>query len=118
MSTPEEAELALVRQAISCNVTGSCEWDDRAARRLRAQPPLPGLRPEGIRTLLIGFIAAGGEVRQVEETREEYRHARFYYKAVVPVDGLRHGLFVEVVLDDDDPELPSVRIVNAHEQRR
>jgi hypothetical protein len=79
---------------------------------------LPGLTPEGIRTLLIDFVAGGGEVRQVEETREEYRHARFYYKVIVPLDGLRHGLFVEVVLDDDDPKLPSVRIVNTHEQRR
>jgi hypothetical protein len=54
----------------------------------------------------------------VEETRPEYEDRPFYYKAIIPVPEFRHGLFVEIVLDDDDPDLPTVRLVNAHEQKR
>ena len=57
-------------------------------------------------------------MQQVPETRPDYSDRRFYYKAVLPVSEFRHGLFVEIVLDDDDAELPAVRLVNAHEQKR
>ncbi len=115
---PAEVELALLAIR-SCHVTGCCEWDEKAARRLRGQPPLPGLTPEGIRDLLYDFVAnQGGEVIQMQETRPEYNDRPFFYKVIVPVQGLRHGLFVEIVLDDDDPDVPAVRIVNAHEQRQ
>ena len=50
------------------------------------------------------------------EKRPEYDDRRFYYRAIIPVVGLPRGLFVEIILDDDDAELPCVRIVNAHEQ--
>src|SRR5262245_54946634 len=108
----DPAELDLVRLAIrcGCTTTGCCEWDDRAARRFRQSPPLPSLTAEGVKALLTDFVGRmGGEVVQVEETRPEYNDRPFYYKVVIPVDGLRHGLFVEVVLDDDDPDLPAVR---------
>jgi hypothetical protein len=33
------------------------------------------------------------------ETREDYRDDfRFYYKVILPVDGFRHGVFVEMRL--------------------
>ena len=48
-------ELALVVKAIRCRVTGCCEWEDRAARRLRGDPGLQGLTPEGIVEALIDF---------------------------------------------------------------
>lgn len=117
MGEPKDpAELDLVRRAISLgHITGCCEWDDKAARRLRRQPPLPGLTPEGIKELLVAFVAHQmDKVVQVEEKRSEYRERPFYYKVSVPIEGLAHGLFVEIVLDDEDPELPVVRIVNAH----
>jgi hypothetical protein len=120
MAAPKDpAEHQLVVKAITCNVGGCCEWDEKAARRVRSQPPWPGLTPEGIKELLIDGVANQGvEVIQVEEKRDDYKDRPFYYKAIVPVKELRHGLFVEFVLDDDDPELPVVRIVNAHEQNR
>lgn len=121
MKAPKDpAEHALVILAITCGVTGCCEWDEKAARRFRSGPPLEGLAPAGVRQLLIEHVRdeGPGVVTQVEETRPEYSDRRFYYKVIVPVAELRHGLFVEVVLDDDDPELPTVRIVNSHEQTR
>ena len=117
MSDP--AELALVVTAITCRVTGSCEWDDRAARRVRTDPDLKDFTPDGIKALLEEFVANhGGKLQQVVETRPEYSDRRFYYKAIIPVPEFKSGLFVEIVLDDDDPELPAVRLVNAHEQTR
>ncbi len=119
MAAPKDpAEHALVSKAITCRVRGCCEWDDKEAHRVRSSPPLPGLTPEGIREELIHYVCAGGEVVQVDEKRPERDDRPFYYKVIVPMEGLRHGLFVEIVLDDDDAELPSVRLVNAHEQRR
>src|SRR5262245_20416309 len=119
MATPMDLkEHALVVLAISCGVGGCCEWDEKAAQRFRASPPLVGLTPEGARELLIDHVNNGGVIVQVVEHRPEYDDRPFYYKAIVPVAGLRHGLFIEIVLDDDDPDVPAVRIVNCHEQIR
>ena len=119
MRKPKDpAELKLVRRAISLDVRGCCEWDEAAARRLESHPPLAGLTPEGIKTLLHEFVVKGGELVQVEEKRPEYQDRPFYYKAIIPITGFRHGLFVEVVLIDEDSEYPVVHIVNAHEQSR
>lgn len=54
---------------------------------------------------------------QVRETREEFRNYRYYYKAILPLDGFNRGVFVEMVLVDDDPDFPTVALVNAHPQR-
>ncbi|HYT94342.1 MAG TPA: hypothetical protein VEL76_36845 [Gemmataceae bacterium] len=119
MAPPKDPqELALVVLAISCGVGGCCEWDDKAARRFRSSPPLANLLPEGVKDLLVEYISAGGEVVQVEETRAEYNDRPFYYKVILPLTGLRHGLFIEIVLDDADPDLPTIRIVNCHAQNR
>jgi hypothetical protein len=48
-----------------------------------------------------------------EPWRSQYEH---YYMVVVPHQALAKGLFVEMILVDDDPELPVVHIVNAHAQ--
>lgn len=40
----------------------------------------------------------------------------YYYKVILPVAELARGLFVELELVDLYPELPSIRIVSAHEQ--
>ena len=42
----------------------------------------------------------------------------FYYKAVLTIEGFPHGVFVEAVMDDEDPDCPAVLLVNAHPQRR
>jgi hypothetical protein len=70
-----------------------------------------------VRDELVEYVAAGGAVIQVVEKRPEYSDRRFYYKVIVPMVGLPRGLFVEIVLDDDDPDVPSVLLVSAHEQR-
>lgn len=119
MSAPKDAvEHGLVVLAITCSVGGCLEWDEKAARRFLARPPLPSMTLEGVIDELIDFVAGGGDVVQVEEKRPEYDDRPFYYKVILPVAGFQHGLFVEIVLLDDDPDVPMVRIVSCHEQRR
>ncbi|HEY3787524.1 MAG TPA: hypothetical protein VGL71_01660 [Urbifossiella sp.] len=122
MASPiDPDELALVVAAISCGTTGCCEWDSAAAERFRRKPPIPGLTPEGDSKLLEASVVAGHPVIQVVEEREYWKNRRdfnrIYYKVILPISGLIRGLFVEIVLTDDDRELPSVMIVNAHEQQ-
>ncbi len=40
-----------------------------------------------------------------------------YDKAIIPVEDFPHGLFVEMRLTGDDPDVPVVTLVNAHTQR-
>ena len=72
---------------------------------------------EAVRQELLTFVATGGEVTQVDETREhwldQYRH---WYKAVLPLPSFRRGVFVELRLVDEDEEVPIVHLVNAHPQ--
>src|SRR4051812_32631286 len=99
----DAAELDLVRRAIcqAKTTTGCCEWDARAAERLRQdRTALGGLTLQAVKSALIDFIIAGGEIRQVAEIRPEYNDRGYYYKAVVAVPGYRHGLFVEIVLSE------------------
>lgn len=114
----DPVEHALVLKAITCHLTNCCVWDDRAKPRFEKAPPLPGLTPYGVMVELKKYVDLKGKVVQVRERRPQYDDRPFYYKAVVPIDGLRHGLFIEIVLDDDDPDYPVVRIVNCHEQRK
>ena len=60
------------------------------------------------------------KVGQIAEKRDGYRdNYRFYYKVILPVQGFRHGIFVEMRLTgDDDPAYPEVTLFNAHPQRK
>src|SRR5437868_4613983 len=119
MSDP--AELALAEAAIrhGARTTGCCEWDDKAAERVRSDASLQGLTPEYIRARLCRFIAAeDGRLQQVAESRSEYSYRAYWYKAVLPEPGFAHGIFVELELTETDPELPGVTIFNAHAQRK
>ena len=51
---------------------------------------------------------------QRREQRRHYSHRDYWYAAVIPESGFKHGLFVEMELIDDDPELPVVALLNAH----
>lgn len=120
MANPEsEPERELVERAINlaCKFGGYCEWERRAAIRIRSTAELKGLLPAGIKTLLCDYVARmPGSVSQVVEKRAEYSDRRHYFKVVIPVPEFSGGLFVELILTDDDPTDPTVLIVNAHEQ--
>src|ERR1043166_3306451 len=117
MSNP--AELELVRKAIASGVVGCVEWDAKVIYRLAPDLAKHGLTLADVRKELIEHIRNGGELLQVKEVRTLWKDRRdYWYKAIVPMPKLfKKGLFVEMELNDPDPELPEVRLLNAHEQK-
>lgn len=118
MAAPDDpVEFALVKRAITSGLRNCCVWDEKGARNFRSPSRVDHLTPEWVHEELIRYVKGGGDVIQVREKRFEYSDRSFYYKVVLQVEGLPRGLFVEIVLDDDDEDCPAVRIVSAHEQR-
>src|SRR5437879_4311307 len=113
----DPAELALVYKALASGLSNCVEWKDtRTSRRIRQDPELKLVSPNVIKEELLAHVARGGEIRQIPETRPEYSHYRFYYKAVLQLGGFAKGLFVEFVLSNNDEDCPCVNLVNAHVQ--
>lgn len=112
----DPGELALVKLAISLHeCTGCFEWDLKCSERVRNE--LKEFTPETVRRLVWdGVLDKGLEVFQVRENRG-FPYT-YYYKVIVPVSEFVHGLFVEMVLEDPDPDVPTVLLKNAHEQRK
>jgi hypothetical protein len=100
-------------------VTGYVEWiDDRAAAIAREKlAELAGLTPEAIRTMAIDLVNDGLEVIQSRETRETWSEFRFKYIVKIPLEGIPSRVFVELRLNDSDPDDPVVHIVSAHRDR-
>jgi hypothetical protein len=117
MSNP--TELALVRKAIVSGLGGCVEWDARVIDRLAAELDQHGLKLNDVRRELIEYVRSGGDVIQVKEVRTLWVDRRdFWYKVIVPMPNLfKKGMFVEMELLDDDPDLPEVGLLNAHEQK-
>jgi hypothetical protein len=117
---PQPARLDLVHKAICAGILGHIQWKDSAAKLVRDSHELEGLTPEGIRGLLRQFVLDGHELTARQETREEFLAQNpddpFWYRAIIPRPGFARGLFVEVVLVDDDTEEPWVEVVNCHRQ--
>lgn len=114
---PDPADLALVRKAFCSNLSNCVMWrDDRTMRRVESEGLDDiGLTSAAVRLMTIKHVQGGGAVYQIEEKRAEYRSRhRYWYKILLEIDGVEKPLFVESVLDDDDPEYPVVLLVNAH----
>lgn len=119
MDPTDPDEHALVVLAICETCTGCLSWQFAAERRARRSKELLELTPEGIRLELQQYVRqnGGAVVEQRREQRPDYP-AGFWYRVIIPYNILTHGLFVELVLVDDDPELPTVQIVNVHPQSK
>ncbi|WP_165073116.1 hypothetical protein [Paludisphaera rhizosphaerae] len=119
MLSPEEH--ALVCKSICAGISNCFFWDEGAALRVRNDPDLKGLTPRFIREAVRDYVRETGDhvVVEVVETRERWRDDfKFYYKVILPVDEFLYGIFVEMRLTDNDPDVPMVLIVNAHPQRK
>ena len=117
MSNP--AELALVRSALIQGLGGCVEWDAKQIDRVAADLARSGLNLLDVRKALIEHVCNGGDVVQVQEVRTLWidRH-EYWYKVIVPMPKVfAKGLFVEMELIDDDPDVPEVSLLNAHEQK-
>src|SRR5579864_9189894 len=110
-------ELALIIKALTSGLSNCVEWiNDKTALRIANDPDLEGLSPRIIRSELLAYVREGGEVEQVPEKRSEYKHLRFYYKARIPIEDFRGKIFVEMILSNDDADVPCVSLVNAHKE--
>jgi hypothetical protein len=58
-------------------------------------------------------VANGGKIDEQVETRPEYAHYEFHYDLRVKIGG-RH-LYFETVLFADDPDDPTIVVVNVHD---
>ena len=116
MEDPEE--LTFVVKALNDGLGGCVEWDEKSANLVRNHPDLKGLTPALIRRELIRLVRSEQvTVKQVEEQRHWKINYKYYYKALVPVEGFKNGLFVELrLVDCDDPDFPVVLLVGAHPQ--
>ena len=66
----DEHELSLVVKALTSGLSNCVEWDERAATRVRNDSKMQSWTAEAVRRELLAFVATGGEVIQVDETRE------------------------------------------------
>jgi hypothetical protein len=117
----DPAEHALVVKALVEGLSNCVAWDEKSANNVRDNPANLGIPPRAIRGMVIAHVrtfGAGVVVQRVED-RPGWRDLyRFYYMVIVPCDGMRHGLFVEMRLTDEDPDVPEVTLVNAHPELR
>lgn len=115
---PEPDDVELVRKAILSRTTGDCRWKESLAERVHSDRSMMGLTPEAITALLRDYIGRGGRIDRRTDTHPEEHSQDYWYKVIVPVEGFAHGLFIKIILVDDDVEAPAVRIVSVHEQRK
>src|SRR5262245_12991839 len=59
------------------------------------------------------FLRSGGTIVQVRETRPEWNHWPFHYDFRFPIGN--RNVYIEVVLQDDDPSDPILLIVSIHD---
>jgi hypothetical protein len=96
---------------------GNIMFQDKAARTVRDDPAMKNFTPNGIRRLLHEFVKVHKHLLDEHENTEQYREEHpFWYRAVVPVPDFPHGLFVKVLLVDEDEDEPFVENVSAHPQ--
>lgn len=114
----DPATHQLVVQALTCTLSNCVEWiNDKEASRVQSDPTNQGLSPEEIKELVRAYVRLRGPscVEQLREDRENWRHIReYWYRVIVPIKGFPRGLFVELELIDEDPEVPVVVLLNAH----
>lgn len=113
----DEAQLiGLVVKALSLHQTTGCLFyiDRELENRLRQELASLGTIA-AIKALLVNHATNAGIVEIRKETREEYQCRReFWFRALVPLTGSPKPLFFELELTDEDPDYPSVAILNVH----
>lgn len=115
MDAPEEHRLVI--KAITSGLSNCVYWkDDKTEHRIQSDGFLLGWTPKAIKRELIHCVKSGAvSLRQVKEIRPEYKdHYRYFYDTALPVIDFEDGLYVEMVLHDQDEDCPVVVLVNAH----
>jgi hypothetical protein len=84
-------------------------------RRVQSDPQLLGLSVLAVtRDLVQAVSRKPAEPKQVVESRPQYLEYGWYYKVKLDYDFLPRPVFVEIILTDDDEEVPTATIVSVH----
>jgi hypothetical protein len=74
---------------------------------------LPGLNLKAIAKAMHDFLAGGGIIDQVKETRPEWNMWPFHYDFRLTLSGRR--IYIETLLHDKDANDPTLVIVSIHD---
>jgi hypothetical protein len=74
---------------------------------------LGGLNLKAVAKAMHDFLAAGGVIDQIKETRPEWNMWPFHYDFRLPLAG--RSVYIETILQDDDPNDPTIEIVSIHD---
>src|SRR5258706_6056323 len=113
MATLKDPELlARYRKALSYwNFTGYITWTRVAVEWVRAN--LDGYTERHLGQLMFEFVERGGRINQVSETRPQWLDHKFHYDLVIEIAGRK--IYFETRLFDDDPDEPTIAVVNVHD---
>lgn len=104
--------LASIRGALKeWRVTGYVTWKEVAREWVRKN--LQGVNPESIAGLMHDSVAAGGTIDQVREQRPEWNDREYHYDFRLQISG--RVIYIESILQDDDPSDPTINIVSIHD---
>jgi hypothetical protein len=73
---------------------------------------LGGLGLKDVAKAMNDYFEAGGVIDQVREYRPEYSHWPYHYDFRLLLAGKE--VYIETILQDDDPKDPTIRIVSIH----
>ena len=91
--------------------TGYITWKPIARQWLEQN--LEGCTTRSVSAEMLRFLAAGGEINQVPETRPQWSEHQFHYDFRMDIDG--RPLYIETILVEDDPDDPTIHIVSIHD---
>jgi hypothetical protein len=74
---------------------------------------LAGLTLKDVSRAMYDFLQAGGVIDQIAETRPQWNDYPFHYDFRLHLSG--RFVYIETVLDNDDPADPTIRVVSIHD---
>jgi hypothetical protein len=74
---------------------------------------LGGLGLKDVASAMHDYVRAGGVIDQVPENRPEYSIWPYHYDFRPQIAG--REVYIETILQDDDPHDPTIRIVSIHD---
>ena len=109
--TDPETLATLNRVLSQWQFTGCITWKPIA--RQWVEQNLEGFTTRSVGEEVARFVAAGGEIDAVRETRPEWSGHRFHYDYRVDIGG--RLLYIETILVEHDPDDPTIHIVSIHD---
>lgn len=94
---------------------GYVRWKEVPACWVRRE--FAGWTQKAIAEQMYLYVAAGGEIDEQPETREDWLESKFHYDLRIQIGGRR--IYIETLLfyhDPDDPDDPTIHVVNVHDQ--